>query len=1102
MILRTLSTAVAVLLFTTSTVLLCLLALLLFSPQKAGRLATEICTLAGADVRMESLALLANNPGVVIDGVHIRSANSFALNAHSIHVHLIQSESHSILPDINITLFSPQVRLSPGAPHQTAPAALPIPRFILSAIHSVQFDNAGLDLRTPAAFITAEKCTGQIRTRPGDEMDTNGMSWDVTATGRLHTRSANEIELVLPVSLESLLTVTPETGQFHVLQLSVQSHNAILSTPSGRVPLKLNAKLQPSEDSSGQFELHAVAQAPTMFLKSSPHAQHLIDPIFPLEIHVIANAQPNPNWTVQLTGTTPHQTFMLHGDGVVSPDLHFTADANATIQAPFPQALLELFFPPSLTASSTGQIGVHLHAEYDQSLQTSTTVHFDRMQTVLQHHAQTHNVYGAHSSLTGALHIKMQADSMTLLEGDVTVDGNLESKQDKTNAHHTTSFHIERDEDTGNLTAAGHTQFNISHPYIALTSGELEFSVSKDAQQEWGANLKIRVPNWKIKSESDSIAMPAITLRSHAHLDNANILSLDELRVESPNMLSSYGNVRIPLFDPLSGNGKMHVSLPLRGFPHIVGAALGEEGLRRAQTQGELVGQIELTKQNGRPAALASLTGKDLAISTQDGRLMTAGLGLQMKGRFSQEKLSATLTMPTGEMLFDQYYMNLEHFPLHLDIQYMLNKRSGKTSLVFGQAMRTSSTWSLNAAHNLQHAEVTLEHANIDPLFRLIVRDPFADSTPLLKKTDVGGYLTARGSITPRRNGFVTSGQLTLHNGLLRVQQDETNQVNLRQINLDLPFAYAFGETGPIEKISSPQAGHFNAQLVPPHGGPEKPIDLRVILQPELLTVHPSHGDHFDVSYSGFHGQVGPLYVQHPLSRKFSARSKAVLDVNLDTFSVGDIRLTGMLHADFPEIILTPERLQLHGDVTGTVFGGKLMVNNLFALHPLSQDRVFGADASITGLNLAEVSQATGIGHVTGRLNLDLDNLTIAHEEPVTFILRAESPETATDSRSISLKAVNAISILGTGSAITDAGANIFLGIFKEFSYSRIGFLCALKNDVFTIRGLIQDDSVEYLVKRGLTGINVVNGNPNNTIGFHDMAERVARVVSPPRIEQ
>ena len=97
--------------------------------------------------------------------------------------------------------------------------------------------------------------------------------------------------------------------------------------------------------------------------------------------------------------------------------------------------------------------------------------------------------------------------------------------------------------------------------------------------------------------------------------------------------------------------------------------------------------------------------------------------------------------------------------------------------------------------------------------------------------------------------------------------------------------------------------------------------------------------------------------------------------------------------------------------------------------------------------------------------------------------------------QSVSLKAVNSISLIGTGSALSGMGVSLMARFFREFPYEKIGFGCRLNNDVFAVRGLIHRDGVEYLVKRRFfTGIDVINGNPDNRIGFSDMLERAKRV--------
>jgi hypothetical protein len=48
------------------------------------------------------------------------------------------------------------------------------------------------------------------------------------------------------------------------------------------------------------------------------------------------------------------------------------------------------------------------------------------------------------------------------------------------------------------------------------------------------------------------------------------------------------------------------------------------------------------------------------------------------------------------------------------------------------------------------------------------------------------------------------------------------------------------------------------------------------------------------------------------------------------------------------------------------------------------------------------------------------------------------------------------------------------------------------------LRGLIHDAGNEYLVRKAwLRGIDIINQNPDNSISFKDMAERVGRIFEP-----
>ena len=181
--------------------------------------------------------------------------------------------------------------------------------------------------------------------------------------------------------------------------------------------------------------------------------------------------------------------------------------------------------------------------------------------------------------------------------------------------------------------------------------------------------------------------------------------------------------------------------------------------------------------------------------------------------------------------------------------------------------------------------------------------------------------------------------------------------------------------------------------------------------------------------------------------------------------------------------------------MTGDLFGGRLDVRRVTVERPFSAGREIGADVNVDRIDLERFSAALGVGRITGRLSGSIKGLRVAYGQPVAFDLKMESVPAKGVSQTVSLKAVNSISLVSTGSALSGMGISLMTTFFREFPYEKIGFECGLKNDVFTVRGLIHEDGVEYLVKRRFfSGIDVINGNPDNHIGFSDMLERAKRV--------
>jgi hypothetical protein len=209
-----------------------------------------------------------------------------------------------------------------------------------------------------------------------------------------------------------------------------------------------------------------------------------------------------------------------------------------------------------------------------------------------------------------------------------------------------------------------------------------------------------------------------------------------------------------------------------------------------------------------------------------------------------------------------------------------------------------------------------------------------------------------------------------------------------------------------------------------------------------------------------------------------------------------------VLYADFPLIRYQSDRITSDGAVSVSVFGGDIMVTNLFVDKPFAESRRWGGDIAFSGIDLDRMTARIPIGKMTGVVAGSLRNLEIEYNQPSRFVFDLDSVPTKGISQSISVEAIESISIIGTGvGGFLKRG--VITSFFKFYPYSRIGIRATCVNDVFTVRGKIIEGGKEYLVKRGfLRGVDVVNQNPDNTISFKDMQERVERVMKDNQAEK
>ena len=110
---------------------------------------------------------------------------------------------------------------------------------------------------------------------------------------------------------------------------------------------------------------------------------------------------------------------------------------------------------------------------------------------------------------------------------------------------------------------------------------------------------------------------------------------------------------------------------------------------------------------------------------------------------------------------------------------------------------------------------------------------------------------------------------------------------------------------------------------------------------------------------------------------------------------------------------------------------------------------------------------------------------------PVRFSAHLETLHRKGVPRTVDVKAVNNITILGTGqrASLLDRGIQRF---FDRYTYQRLGVSLRLNRDVLLLRGLENRDGKELFLRGRLPfRIDVVNAQPGKTVSFQTMVGRL-----------
>jgi hypothetical protein len=204
--------------------------------------------------------------------------------------------------------------------------------------------------------------------------------------------------------------------------------------------------------------------------------------------------------------------------------------------------------------------------------------------------------------------------------------------------------------------------------------------------------------------------------------------------------------------------------------------------------------------------------------------------------------------------------------------------------------------------------------------------------------------------------------------------------------------------------------------------------------------------------------------------------------------------LPGRLEGRFPRVGLEGSALQVEGGGKVDVFGGTLEIGEIAGEDVFSPFPRLSFSARFDGIRLGQVTRTFSFGEISGVVAGYVRDCVLVGGVPVRFEAEVRTVDVDGVGRTIAVKAINNLAILGTGGEVSvlDRGLHRFL---DKYTYDRIGIHATLTNDRFLLRGLEHEGDKELFLEGRLPlPIDIVNARPGQTIGFRSMLDRLKRI--------
>lgn len=514
-------------------------------------------------------------------------------------------------------------------------------------------------------------------------------------------------------------------------------------------------------------------------------------------------------------------------------------------------------------------------------------------------------------------------------------------------------------------------------------------------------------------------------------------------------------------------------------------AALSGHGLSLPQVQ--MAGGAHWSAA-GLVVELADLRVAEVDYLADDDMSALAGAQASVGGTLRLSKSGAVETLLRGqaqvsEALVHSFYGDLSALPLNfsLDVLWQPQEQSLHRAAI---ELRVPALGSVRGSGQRQagewRGEGTLHLPDLAISFDQHLRELVTSLFPL------AGGLSLEGSLRVDMEGFYGSdGWMTA----ALIEPDSLGATweggSFAGLQGRLPLAFGFGDALPgIAQAGALAFSHIQA-------GALSASPARLTLTAELNRL--SFADPWILEVGGGQVRIDGLRLGWEPEGLFIGGRTLIdaIDLGRLTHDLDLTAMSGRLTADLGEFEYLGGYLQSQGEAYFEVFGGEMRLRNLRARDLFSSYRSFEADIDVNGLNLAQLTQTFEFGEINGILDGYVRDLRLFGKVPSAFV--AEMATRSGGRRNISVKAISNLAVISQGglSAALSRGIYRFIDFYR---YRRIGVFCALRNDVFVLKGTARPGSDLYIVDGGLLPPRLDVLAPQSAISFREMLRRLGRI--------